>query len=259
MIVDCHTHLQCPEQGDVKGAHAEMCEKLDGCFVMAGLSDDRVAVNKELAYYVASNPKAYGFASINPAEDPVRQKSVKNLTIGSGLCGAVLYCGENKFHPAHSRAMQFYEAAEALGLMIYFHNCPPYSPDAVLDYAQPWLIDEVARTFPGLRIIIGRMGMPFFWQTQSLLAKHKNVYADLSIQPQRVWQNYNVVVSAYEAGVMDKILFGSGFPYAEPDACIETLLGFNRMLTNTNLPQVPREKLRSIVERDTLTLFDLKK
>ncbi|MHC5001402.1 MAG: hypothetical protein ACYTE1_11415 [Planctomycetota bacterium] len=81
---------------------------------------------------------------------------------------------------------------------------------------------------------------------------------DLSIQPQRVWQNYNVVVSAYEAGVMDKILFGSGFPYAEPDACIETLLGFNRMLTNTNLPQVPREKLRSIVERDALDLFGLK-
>jgi hypothetical protein len=30
------------------------------------------------------------------------------------------------------------------------------------------------------------------------------------------------------------------------------------MLTNTNLPQVPREKLRSIVERDALTLLGLK-
>ena len=258
MIIDCHTHLQCPEQGDIRSRHAEMCERLDGCFVMAGLLKDRNAVNTELADYVASNPKAYGFANINPVEDPVRLKAVKNLTTGSGQSGAVLYCGENQFHPTHSRAMRFYEAAQELGLIIYFHNCPPYSKDAVLDYAQPWLIDEVARTFPDLKIIIGRMGMPFFWQTQSLLAKHANVYGDLSIQPQRVWQNYNVVVSAYEAGVMDKILFGSGFPYAEPDACIETLLGFNRMLTNTNLPQVPREKLRSIVERDALDLFGLK-
>jgi predicted TIM-barrel fold metal-dependent hydrolase len=259
MIIDCHTHLQCPDRGDIKSAHAEMCEKLDGCFVMAGLSDDRESVNTDLADYAASNPKVYGFANINPVEDAVlRPKAVKNLTTDRKLCGAVLYCGENQFHPAHSRAMRFYEAAEALDLIIYFHNCPPYSPDAVLDYAQPWLIDEVARSFPELKIIIGRMGMPFFRQTQALLSKHTNVYADLSIQPQRIWQNYNIVVSAYEAGVMDKLLFGSGFPYAEPDACIETLLGFNRMLTNTNLPQVPREKLRSIVECDTLSLFGLK-
>jgi predicted TIM-barrel fold metal-dependent hydrolase len=57
---------------------------------------------------------------------------------------------------------------------------------------------------------------------------------------------------------MNKLLFGSGFPYAEPDVCIETLLGFNRMLANTYLPQVPREKLRSIVERDSLTLLGIK-
>ena len=258
MIIDCHTHLQCPERGDIRGTHAEMCERLDGCFVMAGASGNREVANTELADYIASNPKAYGFANINPVADAVNTKGVKSLTTDRGLCGAVLYCSENQFHPAHSQAMRFYEAAEQLGLIAYFHNCPPHSPEAVLDYAQPWLIDEIARSFPELKIIIGRMGMPFFRQTQALLSKHDNVYADLSIQPQRVWQNYNVVVSAYEAGVMDKLLFGSGFPYAEPDACIETLLGFNRMLTNTNLPQVPREKLRSIVERDTLTLFGLK-
>jgi predicted TIM-barrel fold metal-dependent hydrolase len=170
----------------------------------------------------------------------------------------VLYCAENKFHPAHSRALRFYEAAAQLDLVIYFHNCPPYSAAAMLDYAQPWLIDEIARTFPELKIIIGRMGLPFFWQTESMLAKHPNVYADLSVHPQRIWQNYNIVVSAYEAGIMDKVLFGSGFPYAQPDACIETLLGFNKMLADTYLPQVPREKLRSIVERDTLTLLGLK-
>lgn len=259
MIIDCHTHLQCLEHGDMTQKHAEMCERLDACFVMAGLGGERTTVNQELADYVASNPKAYGFANINPVEDGVRLKTVKSLTSDRGLCGAVLYCAENRFHPAHSRAMRFYEAAQQLGLIVYFHNCPPYSPDAMLDYGQPWLIDEVARTFPDLKIIIGRMGMPFFWQTQSLLAKHENVYGDLTIHPQRVWQNYNVVVGAYEAGVMGKMLFGSGFPYAETDACIETMLGFNKMLVNTDLPQVPREKLRSIVERDTLTLFGLKK
>jgi uncharacterized protein len=258
MIVDCHTHLHCPERGLVAEEHQAICGHLDACFVMAGRDGDRGVLNGELAEYTRRNPKARGFAVINPVEDEVSVKAVKGLTLEQGLYGLVLYCAEEHYHPAHSRAMQLYEAAQKLGLVVFFNNCPPFSSTAVLDYAQPWLLDEIARTFGDLKIIIGRMGLPFFWQTEALLAKHENVYADLSLHPKRVWQIYNLVVSAYEAGVMNKLLFGSGFPYAEPDACIETLLGFNRMLANTHLPQVPREKLRSIVERDSLKLLGLK-
>ncbi|MBL7107239.1 MAG: amidohydrolase family protein [Phycisphaerae bacterium] len=258
MIVDCHTHLHCPQRGLLTDEHAAVCEKVDACFVLAGVGMDRPAANEELAEYVSNKPKAYGFAVINPAEDPVTQKAVKNMTLDKGLGGLVLYCAEDGFHPTHSRALRLYEAAQQLGLVVYFHNCPPYSPPAVLDYARPWLIDEVARTFDGLKIIVGRMGAPFLEQTNSLLVKHANVYADLSIHPQRVWQVYNLVMKAYEAGVMDKLLFGSGFPFADPGACIETLLGFNKLLADTHLPQVPREKLRSVVERDSLALFGLK-
>ncbi len=258
MIVDCHTHLNCTQLGNVGLELLEQCQRLDGCLVMAGLSPDRAAANKELADYAAGNSKAYGFATVNPTQDEVTVRAVKKMTLDRGLHGAVLYCAEHAFHPAHSRAMRFYEAAQELGLVVFFHNCPPHSPASILAYAQPWQLDEAARTFPDLKIIIGRMGMPFFWQTEVMLGKHPNVYADLSVHPQRVWEVYNMVVSAYEAGIMDKILFGSGFPFARPDACIETLLGFNRLLANTHLPQVPREKLRSIVERDSLTLLGLK-
>ncbi|HPC64088.1 MAG TPA: amidohydrolase family protein [Anaerohalosphaeraceae bacterium] len=258
MIIDCHTHLYSSQRGNLAQEHLEICQRLDGCFVMAGLSDDRQSVNQDLVDYVSGSSKAYGFATYNPVQDDVSLKGVRKATRDRGLCGVVFYCAENAFHPAHSRAMQFYEAAEELGLIVFFHNCPPYSPQSVLDFAQPWLLDEVARRFPNLKIIIGRMGMPFYWQTEGLLAKHKNIYADLSVHPQRIWQTYNLVLSAYEAGIMDKLLFGSGFPFARPDACIETLLGFNRLLADTHLPQVPREKLRSIVERDTLKLFGLK-
>jgi len=146
------------------------------------------------------------------------------MTADLGLRGIVLYCPEGNFHPAHSRAIQLYEQCQELDLVVFFHNCPPFSPGAVLDYARPWLLDEVARTFPALRIIVGRMGLPFMEQTQCLLAKHENVYADLTITPQKIWQVYNMVLMAYEAGVMDKLLFGSGYPYAMPGTCIEILL-----------------------------------
>lgn len=258
MIVDCHTHLHCAERGMLAEEHRRACKDIDACFVLAGLSSDRAAVNADLENYLRQMPKAYGFAAINPLHDPISAKQLKALKKEDRMVGLALYCAEEDFHPAHSRALQLYEAAEQLGLVVYFHNCPPFSPPAVLDYAQPWLLDEVARTFPKLRIIIGRMGLPFHLQTLCLLGKHENVFADLTIHPQKIWEVYNLVMEAYEAGVMDKLLFGSGFPYAEPGQCIETLLGFNKMLADTHLPQVPREKLRSIVERDSLAALGIR-
>ncbi len=38
---------------------------------------------------------------------------------------------------------------------------------------------------------------------------------------------------------------------------IETLLGFNMLLADTNLPTVPRGSIRNIVERDTLELLGI--
>jgi len=68
-----------------------------------------------------------------------------------------------------------------------------------------------------------------------------------------------MVVAAYEQGVMDKLLFGSGFPSGNAGACMETLLGFNKLLGDTNLPTVPHGEIRSIIERDTLELLGIKR
>lgn len=258
MIVDCHTHLHCTERGGLAEELRQAAAGVDACFVLAGLSEDRAAVNAGLENYLRTEPKTYGFVTINPATDDISPKRLKTLKNINRMVGVALYCAEDNFHPAHSRALQFYETAEALGLIVFFNNCPPYSPTATLDYAQPWLLDEVARTFPTLRMIVGRMGVPFHFQTLCLLSKHENVFADLTIHPQKLWQVYNLVMGAYEAGVTDKLLFGSGFPYAEPGPCIETLLGLSKMMADTHLPQVPREKLRSIVERDSLTALGIK-
>ena len=91
-----------------------------------------------------------------------------------------------------------------------------------------------------------------------MVGKHENVYADLTIRPNNVWQTYNTVVAAYEHGVMGKLLFGSGFPLGNAGECIETLLGFNMLLADTNLPTVPRGSIRNIIERDTLELLGIR-
>lgn len=199
----------------------------------------------------STKKKLVGFAVIDPTKDPVSVKNLAPVQQKFALDGVVLYCSSYGFHPAHSRAMRFYESAQELGLPVFFHNGDSLPSDAVLDYTQPFLLDEIAGEFSALRIVIGSMGMPFVEQTLVMVAKHKNVYADLTINPASLWQVYNTVLAAYERGVMDKLLFGSGFPLGNAGQCIETLLGFNKILGDTNLPTVPRGSIRNIIERDT--------
>lgn len=257
MIIDCHTHLGCPGHPVAADEHQQAMQDVDGCFVLAPLEEDRGRANQILSDYVKQHSNRVGFAVLNPVEDRIQKKDIKSLTVDAGLKGIVLYCSQMHIHPAHSRALRLYEQCQNLGLIVFFHNGPPLSPNAFLEYSQPVLLDEIARTFPGMKMIVGRMGVPFIEQTTCLLAKHENVFSDLTITPQKMWHVYNLVLTAYESGVMDKLLFGSGYPYAKPDVCIETLLGFNKLLSDANLPQVPREKLRSVVERDTLSLMGL--
>jgi len=260
MIVDCHTHIKMAAKDAETSEHLAAAETVDVCIVLATLEGSSEEVNKKLSQYVSRHKeKMAGFALVEPDRDKISTNHLKSIPDKLGLKGVVLYCSACGFHPTHSRAMRLYESLQELGLPVFFHNSG-YSLGAssVLEYAQPFLLDEVAREFANLKIIIGNMGVPFVEQTLSMVSRHKNVYADLTICPGRVWQTYNMVVAAYEQSVMDKLLFGSGFPSASAGQCIETLLGFNMLLADTNLPTVPRGNIRNIIERDTLELLGIK-
>jgi predicted TIM-barrel fold metal-dependent hydrolase len=258
MIVDCHTHVQALDKTAVS-EHLAAAETVDACIVLASPDESRDQVNGILADYVGQyKDRMVGFAVMDPTEDPINDKSLAALTQKLGLKGVVVYCSLSGFHPTHSRAMRFYGAVQEIGLPIFFHNGGhTLSSEAVLEYAQPYLLDEVARTFPELRIVVGNMGVPFFEQTLSLIAKHERVFADLTIRPGNLWQTYNIVVAAHERGVVDKLLFGSGFPVSSAGECIETLLGFNMLLADTKLPTVPRASIRNVIERDSLALLGI--
>jgi predicted TIM-barrel fold metal-dependent hydrolase len=260
MIVDCHTHINCAAENIEASEHLAAAETVDICIVLAAPEGPNQEVNKKLSEYISRHKeKMIGFAVVEPTTDKISVKNLAALTDKLGLKGVVLYCSQCGFHPAHSRAMKLYESAQELGLPVFFHNGGALGPEAVLGYAQPYLLDEVAREFSALKIVIGTMGSPFVEQTLSMVAKHKNVYADLTIRPGNVWQVYNTVTAAHECGVMDKLLFGSGFPLGKAKECIETLLSFNKLLADTNLPTVPRGNIQNIIERDTLEVLGIKK
>ncbi len=260
MVVDCHTHIRTVNIHNLDASeHLAAADVVDKCLVLASPDNSSEQVNKHLSQYIERyEQKMIGFAFINPIMDDVSVKNVKASTEKIGLKGIVLYCSQIAFHPAQTRAMKLYESAQDLRLPVFFHNSP-VGASGILEYASPFLLDEIARNFPKLKIIIGNMGYPFYEQTLCILAKHKNVFADLSVKPGNVWQIYNIVISAYEQGVMDKLLFGSAFPAAKAQDCMETLLGFNKLLAGANLPAVPRSVIQGVLERETLSLLGIEK
>jgi uncharacterized protein len=294
MIVDCHTHIwQSPEQlGQLElGAHtpqpprkraaaARMSAQrsawravpaADADFHWAenAMVDKSIVLgfksrylhaevpNRYVAEYVSRFPqKLIGFAGIDPT-DPDAAREVRIAREELRLRGVTVSPANQDFHPTDSRAMDVYAAADGLGMPVLFHPSGQFTEQSKLEFGRPYLLDEVSRTFPSLRVIIAQLGQPWVDETICLLGKHPHVFADVSGLLSRPWQAYNALVSAYQHGVIDKLLFGSDFPYTSATECIEALYSINQIAQGTNLPVVPREALRGIVERDALGLLGL--
>jgi uncharacterized protein len=292
MIVDCHTHIwQSPEQlgqmdlGEIRqlrqrssrgtspnrsGAwrtvpaadsehHWRQTAKVDKSFVLGFKSRYLKAdiPNRYVADYVSKYPqKLIGFAGIDPTE----RGAAEEVSIAKNdlrLRGITLSPANQDFHPGDTRAMRVYEEAERLEMPIVVHPSGQFTEESKLEYGRAYLFDEAARTFPELRLIIAQLGQPWLDETICLLGKHPHVFADVSGLLARPWAAYNALVNCYQAGVIDKLLFGSDFPYTNAEECIESLYSINQLAQGTNLPVIPREALRGIVERDALGLLGL--
>lgn len=201
------------------------------------------------------SPKLIGFAGIDPT-DRTWRGDLDRAQEELGLKGATVSPALQNFHPADTRAMAFYEACLRRGMPVLFDQ-DLRSPAAKMEFGRPMLVDEVAREFPALRIVVSHLGFPWTDETVTLLAKHKHVYADIAGLLRHPWLSYNALMIAYEFDVMDKLLFGSDFPHRAPTECIEALYSVNLVAAGTNLAAIPRAKLRGIVERDALALLGI--
>lgn len=139
------------------------------------------------------------------------------------------------------------------------HPGTHFASSAKLEYSQPYLYDEVARTFPDLHLVLAGVGLPWAEQALILMGKNPHCYADLSDVASRPWQLYNVLLLAHQQGVMDSLLLGSDFPFTTPETAIHNIYSVNTVTHGTHLPIVPREQLRGVVERDALVCLGLKR
>lgn len=215
--------------------------------------------HEQVASYLQREPdRLYGFAGIDPKADLDPTRSLEQA-LELGLVGVTVNPAAAGFHPTDTRAMALFEACAHHKVPVLIECGTVMARDARMEFARPVLIDEVIREFPDLKIILGTFGDPWVEEGVALLAKHPNVYADISGFTARPWQLFNALLTAHQLGTMEQVLFGSNFPYVTPEQAIKTIYSVNTLTQGTQLPSVPREQLRTVVERDTIQVLGLKR
>jgi uncharacterized protein len=215
-------------------------------------------LNDLTAEFANAHPeKLIGFMSVHPDDgyDPIQE--MERCVHALGMRGMKLGPNYQNFDPLGKPAFRVYEAAQRLGIPILFHQGTSPVQDAPIRYAHPLVMDEVAMAFPELRIVMAHMGHPWHIDTFAVIRKHPHVYADVSANFYRPWQQYHGLLLATEWNVLDKLVFGSDYPVATPQETMDGLLAVNQFTPGTSLPRVPEEKLHEIIHRDTLSLLGI--
>jgi predicted TIM-barrel fold metal-dependent hydrolase len=277
MIVDIHTHVwECPchlgEQfpadaravggGDIAvdlNEHWKAMQPVDRAVVL-GFRARHVGVlvpNEYVAEYVKQHPeKLIGFCSVDPHDtDAVEQ--FDHAVSGLGLRGLKLGPIYQNMHPCDDRMKRLFRRAEELGIPVLIHQGTTFCANVSLEIANPVLLQPIALEFPRLRLVIAHMGHPWIAETLVLIRKNRNFFADISALHYRPWQFYNALVTAMEYGVLDRLLFGSDYPFTTPAATMQALRNINRMVDGTNLPRLPEAKMEEMIHRDALRMVGI--
>ncbi len=286
MIVDCHTHIwerDAPlgldrlesvfaadpkDGGNGREARADASiehhliagKPVDRSFVLGFKS--RFLGTEIPAELIVKSVRAHpdrliGFAGIDPTDLQEALDDLMQAHAEVGIEGITVSPAAQDFHPADSRAMQVFAEAARLEMPLLLDQGVHFTTASKMSFAPPVLLDEIARDIPALKMVVAHMGYPWIDECIVLLGRHSNIYADISGLLHRPWQAFNALLSAYQYGVMDKLLFGSDFPYGSAATAIEALFRLNQLATGTNLPTIPRQFLAAIVERDALALLGI--
>ncbi len=80
-------------------------------------------------------------------------------------------------------------------------------------------LDEVALTFPELKIVAGHIGFPWTEEMISVAWKHENVYIDTSAYLPRYYPSQ--LLHYIKTYGQDKVLFGTNFPQLPLEKCVQ--------------------------------------
>jgi predicted TIM-barrel fold metal-dependent hydrolase len=272
---DVHTHIWAPEHVtdefmsdllrawpaavDLRAdcdAHAEHAAAVDRSVVLAFDAEYAgfMVPDEFVAEYVRRDERRLiGFSSVDPLRRNVREKLAR-ATEELGLRGVKLAPTYQGFDPLGSEAYAMYEEIAERALPVMWHQGTTFVRKAILAYALPRQIDDVAIRFPEMPIVIAHLGHPWVDECIAVVRKHPRVFADVSALIARPVQFRNALISAGEYGCGDKLLFGTDWPFSRTPDTVAVLEAWR---DDPEAPEVLRATVAGILTRDPLEAIGL--
>jgi len=157
--------------------------------------------------------------SIDVLQDPEEMvKEVESKVKELGARGMKMHPMGNSFDPCDKKLWPVYSKAQELGIPILFHTGGHSEYEN--KYGRPKEFEEVARSFPDLRVVLGHMGKGAYPESVEMAKKYDNFFFDTStcfyeagISGAEVARNVFEIIR--EIGT-DRILFGTDWPWYDP-------------------------------------------
>lgn len=150
-----------------------------------------------------------GLKSVRAFEHAVKEYGFKGLKLSPAYNWVAV--NDPRIYPLYCKA-------EELGVPALVHAGWTFVPGSRIDNQNPILLDEVAETFPTLKLIVAHTGFHWSHETVMLMRKHPNVYSDLAFWESCMPFHFiaDSLVWAKRAGVLDRVLWGSDYPSCDP-------------------------------------------
>ena len=151
-----------------------------------------------------------GFASVNPKDEKapgILEDAVRRM----GLKGLKLHPPLQDFYPNDKSVFPVYEKAVELDIPVVFHvGTTPFGPLCKLAQASPLLIDDVATSFPTLRILLTHLGTLWHNEAFMVVEKNPNVFIDTAAY---VTEIRDILTPDMVKRIgPDRIIFGTDYP-----------------------------------------------
>lgn len=176
--------------------------------------------NAWLAEAICNEPRLVGFSCIRPVDEDAIDRL--QAAYGMGMRGCKIHPAQDKFDILDDRAMDFYAAAEELGVVLDFHTGPHWYR---IKHYHPLGFDEIAFRYPRLKLVLEHLGgLPFYYDVLAVLGNNLpisrpghlfgGISSVLNRDLQRLWYlGIEKVAEAIFRLGEDMPIYGLDFPY----------------------------------------------
>lgn len=176
------------------------------------------AADPRLGAVVTADPTINATPMLADLADRLLRPEVKAVKIHPAL---------SSVYPDHPGYLGFYRLAEEAGVPVVSHGGSSAGAfyESEIDYCAPASFVPVLERFPRLTLVVAHLGQPFYDDLVALGHRYPNLCTDLSYVLGGRLLSPDRLASTVRAFGVERVLFGSDFPYFDPEDSLGYLGG----------------------------------